>query len=405
MIPVAEARARILAALAPVPVEWVALADAFGRVLAEPVFARRTQPPFDVSAMDGWAVRASDVAALPARLRITGAVRAGTMPEAPIGMGGAMRIFTGAPLPSGADTIVLQEDAATDGDFVTVIEAPAAGRHIRRKGLDLAEGSVVASAGRRLSARDIALIAAANVPWVAVRRRPRIGLLSTGDELVRPGEPIGPSQIVSTNGLALSALVRAAGGDPVDLGIAADEPAALLRGAAAAAGCDLLVTLGGASVGDHDLVRPVLAQGGSSLDFWKIAMRPGKPLMFGRIGAMPLLGLPGNPVSSYVCALVFLLPALAVLSGAEPGGDGSVILPLGVAMPAGDQRQDYVRARIRIGANGRDEVVPAQVQDSSMLSVLAGADGLIVRPPLAAPATTGDPVPVLLFRTPMPSGA
>src|SRR5690348_12024586 len=306
MISVEEALARLLAPLVALPPEQVSVADAVGRVLAEDVAARRTQPPFAVSAMDGYAVRAEDVATVPAMLRIIAEIPAGAGYGGTVGKGEAARIFTGAPLPAGADAIVIQEDTERDGDRVEVREGAAKGRYVRRAGLDFAEGDVLLKAGQRLTPRHIGLAAAMNRPWLFVHRRPRVGILSTGDEIVMPGDPIGPHQIVSSNALALAAFVTACGGVPVLVGNAADDPEALRRFAAAARGVDLLVSTGGVSVGEHDLVRGVLAEDGLDIDFWEIAMRPGKPLMVGRYRGGPMIGLPGNPVSTLVCSLLFL---------------------------------------------------------------------------------------------------
>jgi molybdopterin molybdotransferase len=398
VISVEEALDRILAGLAsraPVAAEDVLLSDGLGRVLAEDVRARVTQPPAAVSAMDGWAVRAADVARVPATLRRIGAVPAGARFDGTVGAGETVRIFTGAPVPDGADTIVIQEDADQDGDRVTVREGAPTGTYVRPAGLDFVTGAIGLTAGRRLSARDIGLAAAMNHPWLRVRRRPRVAILATGDEIVRPGDPIGPNQIVSSNALALSALITAVGGDPIMLGIAPDETAALRRMAAGAQGADLLVTTGGASVGEHDLVRSGLAPDGLELDFWSIAMRPGKPLMFGRLGAVPLLGLPGNPVSSLVCALVFLKPALEALLGLARPREMRQTALLATDLKANDRRQDYLRARFEGDADDQRRVAPFAKQDSSMLSPLAQADCLIVRPPNAPALAAGNPVEII----------
>src|SRR5438128_129909 len=358
MISVEEALARLLAPLEAVPPEQVSLADAVGRVLAEEVAARRTQPPFAVSAMDGYAVRAEDVAQVPARLRIVAEIPAGAGYDGTLGPGEAARIFTGAPLPAGADAIVIQEDTARDGDKVEVREGAAKGRYVRRAGLDFAEGEVLLRAGKRLTPRDIGLAAAMNRPWLFVHRRPRVGILSTGDEIVMPGDPIGPHQIVSSNALALAAFVTACGGVPILVGNAPDDPDALRHIAAAAQGTDLFVTTGGVSVGEHDLVRDVLSEEGLAIDFWQIAMRPGKPLMVGRYRGTPMLGLPGNPVSTLVCALLFLRPALDRLSGAAILGEAAPTARLGAALPKNDRRQDYLRSRLARAADGALEVFP-----------------------------------------------
>ena len=398
MISVEEALGRILAGLAdraPVAAEDILLSDGLGRVLAEDVRARVTQPPAAVSAMDGWAVRADDVARVPATLRRVGAVPAGQHFAGTVGPGETVRIFTGAPLPAGTDTIVIQEDADQDGDRVSVREGAPKGTYVRPAGLDFTAGAIGIKAGRRLTARDIGLAAAMNHPWLRVRRRPRVAILATGDEIVRPGDPIGPNQIVSSNALALSALVTSVGGDPIMLGIAPDETSALRRMAAGAAGADLLVTTGGASVGEHDLVRSGLASDGLALDFWSIAMRPGKPLMFGKLGAVPLLGLPGNPVSSLVCGLVFLKPALETLLGLERAETPRHTAVLACDLKANDRRQDYLRARLESAEGETRRVRPFPKQDSSMLSPLAQADCLVVRPPHAPAVPAGTPVEII----------
>src|SRR5712692_7956199 len=338
MISVEEALARLLAPLEKLPFEQISIADAVGRVLAEDVAARRTQPPFAVSAMDGYAVRADDLGQIPATLRIVAEIPAGAGFGGTLGEGEAARIFTGAPLPDGADTIIIQEDTERHGDRVEIREGAARGRYVRRAGLDFAECEVLLHAGRRLTPRDVGLAAAMNRPWLFVHRRPRVGILSTGDEIVMPGDPIGPHQIVSSNSLALAAFVAACGGIPVSVGNAPDDPAALRRIAAATRGVDLLVTTGGASVGEHDLVREALAADGFELDFWQVAMRPGKPLMVGRYRGTPMLGLPGNPVSTLVCALLFLKPALDRMSGAAAAVEALPTARLGVALPKNDRR-------------------------------------------------------------------
>ncbi|MGO4126179.1 gephyrin-like molybdotransferase Glp [Inquilinus sp. YAF38] len=395
MIPVAEARARILSAFAALPAETVPLPAGLGRILAEPVAARLTQPPLDVSAMDGWAVRAADVATVPATLRRIGEVPAGGRFEGTVGPGQCVRIFTGAPLPDGADAVVLQEDTDADSDRVTVREGVAAGRHVRKAGLDFRASDVLLQPGRRLTARDIGIAASANHPWLRVRRRPRVAVLATGDEIVLPGEALGPSQIVSSNSHALAALIRSCGGEPVDLGIARDNAESLATLAAGAHGADLVVTTGGASVGEHDLIRSVLGERGLALDFWKIAMRPGKPLIFGRLGDTPLLGLPGNPVSTMVCGWLFLRPAVWALQGAETS-ENRVTAVLGRDLPANDRREDYLRARIERTDSGY-VATPFPAQDSSMLSLLAAADGLVIRSPHAPAAARGESVEAVLF--------
>ena len=390
MISVEEARTRLLAPLAPLGAEQVALSEAFGRVLSEDVAARRTQPPWPVSAMDGYAVRAADVARVPARLAIIGSVPAGQSFEGTVGPGQAVRIFTGAPVPDGADAIVIQEDTERDGDRVTVKEGAPAGRYVRRAGLDFSEGAVGLAKGRRLTARDVGLAAAMNRPWLLVYRRPRVAVLPTGDEVVMPGDPVGPNQIVSSNALALGALIESLGGVPIQLSIAPDDSSSLQRIAEGARGADLLVTTGGASVGDHDLVRDALGRTGLEIDFWSVAMRPGKPLIVGRFRDTPMIGLPGNPVSTLVCGLLFVKPAIERLQGLAAAEEPPLRARLRVSLGANDRRQDYLRAKLVRAADGTPEVEPFRVQDSSMLSLLAAADCLVVRMPHAPAAAAGD---------------
>jgi molybdopterin molybdotransferase len=397
MISVEQALRRLLAPLQSLAGEQVPVSDGLGRVLAEDIVSRRTQPPFAVSAMDGYALRAGDVGVVPARLRVVGAAPAGSAFAGRVGAGEAVRIFTGAPMPAGADCVVIQEDTTPEGDWVIVREGVSAGRYVRPEGLDFRAGDLGLSAGTVLSARDVGLAAAMNRPWLSVRRRPRVAILATGDEVVMPGEPIGPNQIVSSNGLALGALVTACGGIPLQLGIALDNPDHLRALAHGAAGADMLVTTGGASVGEHDLVQSALAREGLEIDFWKIAMRPGKPLMVGRLKDTPMLGLPGNPVSSLVCGLLFLKPALETLLGIPRSIQAPQTARLAVALEANDRRQDYLRAKTRHVADGEIEVEPFTRQDSSMLSLLAQADCLVVRPPLAPAAPPGERVPIVPF--------
>ncbi|PPQ35856.1 molybdopterin molybdotransferase MoeA [Rhodopila globiformis] len=394
MISVEEARARILEVLRPTPAEVVALAEAWNRVTAAPVVARLTQPPVDVSAMDGYALRAADGAA-GAVLAVIGAAPAGHPFDGVVGPGQAVRLFTGSAVPAGADAILLQEDAARDGDSVRVNESVTLGRHIRRAGQDFAAGDAVIPAGRRITARDAGLAAAANHPWLPVHRRPRVAILATGDEIAMPGEPIPPGGIVSSNSHALASLVRAAGGAPMILPNARDDAAAIAAVADAVAGMDLLVTTGGASVGDHDLVIAALQSRGLTLNFWQIAMRPGKPLLFGQLGTTPVLGLPGNPVSALVCAILFLLPALMRLSGLPAAALPTTAAVLGSAVRANDRRADYLRASIACDAAGRLVATPFPVQDSAMLRRLANADALVLRPPHAPALEEGAEVSVI----------
>jgi molybdopterin molybdotransferase len=394
MISVEEARGRILDSLRPVPAEIVALAEAWNRVTAQDVIARLTQPPADVSAMDGYALRAAD-GGLNAVLRVIGAAPAGHPFDGRVEAGEIVRLFTGSYVPDGADAILLQEDATRDGETVRVNEAVVAGRHIRRAGQDFAAGDVVIQTGRRMTARDVGLAAAANHPWLALHRRPRVAILATGDEIAMPGEPIPPGGIVSSNSHALAALVRAAGGEPMILPIARDEHDAIAAVADSVAGMDMLVTTGGASVGDHDLVISALQARGMTLDFWQIAMRPGKPLLFGQLGVTPVLGLPGNPVSAMVCAILFLLPALSRLSGLPAAPPPVSTAVLGAAVKANDKRADHLRAMVSADTAGRTVVTPFPVQDSAMLRRLAHADALILRAPHAPALSEGAEVGII----------
>ena len=396
MISVAEARTRILEVLSPTPAETLGLAEAWNRVTAAPVTARLTQPPADVSAMDGYALRAAD-GTRGAVLRVIGAAPAGHPFHGSVGPGQAVRLFTGSLVPPGADTILLQEDATASGATVQVNETVVAGKHIRRAGQDFRAGEILIPAGQRLSARDIGLCAAANHPWLAVHRRPEIAILATGDEIALPGEPIPQGGIVSSNAHALAALVQAAGGRARVLPIAPDTEEAIAAAAAGARGADMLVTTGGASVGDHDLVVPGLAARGLTVDFWKIAMRPGKPLMFGRMGdgGVPVLGLPGNPVSALVCAILFLMPAIARMAGLPAGAPPTERARLGAPLPANDRRADHLRAHLEPGADGEAVVTAFGRQDSAMLNRLAAANALILRAPNAPALAVGAAVEVI----------
>jgi molybdopterin molybdotransferase len=381
MISVDEARERLFAAAPRIEVETVPLEAAVGRVAAKPVVAERTQPPFRSSAMDGYAVHAGEIAG---GLEVVGQSAAGRRWDAPLAPGEAIRIFTGAPVPDGADAVLIQEDARIDGRRLFATDIVRPGDNIRAEGLDFRAGDVLVDAGTRLQPRHVALAGAGGHATLEVARRPRVAFLSTGDELVPPGAPTGPDQIVASVTPALAALVARAGGEAVDLGIAPDDlPVIVARAREGLGAADILVTLGGASVGDHDLIRPALEELGVPLDFWRVAIRPGKPLMF---APSPLvLGLPGNPVSGVVCSVVFLIPLVEAMQGAPPGPelhDGTLAVPVGKNGP----RRDHMRAR-RDG----NRLTPFPVQDSSMLSVLAAADALLVREPHAPAAEAGEP--------------
>ena len=394
MIPVGEARARILEAMPRMPLEWVALPAAHGRVLARDLHAGRSQPPLAVSAMDGYAVRSEDLREPGARLRIVGEVPAGRVFAVRVGPGEAVRIFTGAPLPEGADAVLMQERAEVSGDELRAQVALPPGKFVRPAGLDFEAGWKGLGAGHLLDARALGLAAAMGHAWLPVRRRPRVAILATGDELVRPGEVPGPAGIVSSNNPTLMAMVEGWGGDPVDLGIARDRPEDLLHALDQAAGADLLVTSGGASVGAYDLVQDTLVAHGLAVDFWKIAMRPGKPLIFGRFRSIPFLGLPGNPVSAAVCAIVYLRAALLTCLG-RPTELPVSRAPLAAPLAANDEREDYMRAYWRSDGGRPPRVQPADRQDSSMFATFAHADLLLRRPPHDPARAAGETVEVI----------
>ncbi|KIZ40843.1 MULTISPECIES: gephyrin-like molybdotransferase Glp [Rhodopseudomonas] len=397
LMPVADALSAVLDGALPLPEESVALDTAHRRVLARDLAALRTQPPQPMSAMDGYAVRAADVATAGARLRVIGEVAAGRPADVALRDGEALRIFTGGVIPAGADTVVIQEDTLRDGDIVTITEAAQPGRHIRPAGIDFETGQVLLRRGTRLSDRDLSLAAGMNHPMLPVHRRPLVAMLATGDELVMPGTEPGPGQIVYSNGYALRALARDEGAEITDLGIAADTMEATTSAIRRArdAGADLLVTTGGASAGDHDMVKRALEAEGVDLAFWKIAMRPGKPMMHGRRGAMAVIGLPGNPVSSYVCAFLFMVPLIRALAGRHEVHHVPQPAKLGGDLPANDQRQDYVRARLEIDPDGQLLATPVQRQDSSLLGKLAAAQALVIRSPFAPAASAGSACTIL----------
>ena len=317
MLSVAEALAKVTGGVERVSAEQVALPEALGRVLASDVAARLTHPPVAVSAMDGYAVRAAAVADVPATLKQIGESAAGSGFAGSVGPGETVRIFTGAPLPDGADTIIIQEVTDADGETITIKESAKEGHFVRPAGLDFSEGEILLKAGRVLTARDLGLAAAMNVPWLDVRRRPRIAYTATGDEVVMPGDPLGPNQIISSNSVALGAYIETLGGTPVNLGIARDSEDSLRQVFEGARGMDMLITMGGASVGDYDFVRKVLSAEGMDLGFYRVAMRPGKPLIFGHLGGVAVLGLPGNPVSAGVTSAIFLQAAMAKMLGLD----------------------------------------------------------------------------------------
>lgn len=397
LLSVPEALARVTEGIEPLAAERVPLAAARGRVLAQDLRARLTQPPFDASAMDGYALRGADVSSLPANLKLVGQSAAGAGFAGEIRAGETVRIFTGAPVPRGADTVVLQEDAEQTGDVITV-KAGRPGAHIRPQGQDFTEGEMLLKAGTRLGARELMLAAAMNHAELAVRCRPKVAVLATGDELVPPGSKLAPDQIVSSVPFGLSGLIEAVGGEAMMLGIAKDDLESLTTLARTGSAAEILLTIGGASVGDRDLVGAALRKEGLELSFWKIAMRPGKPLLHGRLGQQRVLGLPGNPVSAFVCARVFLVPMLELMLGARPEEGSHAEAVLDCELEANGSRQHYLRAISTWTDKGERRVRPVPSQDSSLVAALARADCLIVRPPDAPPAERGAYVEILSLK-------
>jgi molybdopterin molybdotransferase len=397
LLSVEEARSRIIEAIRPLNWMRIELGGALGRALAEDIVASRAHPPAAVAAMDGYALRSADALSLPVKLKKIGTSRAGARFDGKVSVAGCVRIFTGAILPEGADTIALQEDASEHNDAVQIMRVPEPGRHIRPAGSNYPAGQLCLAQGRILTARDIGVIASCGYDHVLVRRKPRIAILATGDELVDPGGSPGPDQIFGSNSAAIAAAVMAWGGEPVDLGIAGDRIDAIAGAINAAVGADLLVTSGGASVGEHDLVRNALATRGFTSGFWKVAMRPGKPVIFGKLDEMPVLGMSGNPVSALVSALMFLRPAIKAMLGLP--AEQNIFEPavLGAAMAENHVREDYVRTRLDRDPNDRLVAVPFETQDSAMLAMLANADGLIRRRPHAPPAPKGTLIDVIVF--------
>jgi molybdopterin molybdotransferase len=394
MISVSEARAKIVGAVSPVGTESISVLESLGRVLAENAVARISHPAANVSAMDGYAVRAAD-AVLNATLKVTGTSAAGHPWDGSVNAGEAARIFTGAHVPTGADTVVLQEDTTAADGKVTINEAAILGKHIRPQGQDFKTGETVLYAPRRISYRDVGLLAAMNLAQVNVFKRPRIGVLSTGDEVVMPGDDVKYGQLVSANGPGLCAFVASFGATPVHLGIARDDAASLTAMADAAKGLDMLITTGGVSVGDHDLIAKVLGENGLNVDFHKIAMRPGKPLLFGNLKGIPFFGLPGNPVSAMVCAILYVGPALERMQGLEGAAPKTIRARLSIGIKANDKREDFLRATLERTETGELIATPYPKQDSAMISTLAKADGLIIRPPFAPQAQPGDVVELI----------
>ena len=390
MISVAEALDHLFALADPLPVETVPLRAAARRVLAHEVQATRTQPPFDASSMDGYALKSIE-ADLHAQFKVVGEAAAGHAWSGTVGAGQAVRIFTGAPVPDGADHVVIQENVTRTGDLITITDDSDAKSNIRPAGVDFFEGTAM-SAPRRLTPGDIALLASMNIAQVPVAKRPAVALISTGDELVMPGEAPGPDQIMASNTFGLAAMLDALGAEARILPIARDNVASLRTVLGLARGADLVVTIGGASVGDHDLVAGVAAEMGMEQSFYKVAMRPGKPLMAGRLNGTPMVGLPGNPVSAMVCGTVFLAPMLRAMMGLPAAPAPQVRRVLSAPLSENGPRSHYMRAIV-----ASDTVADAGAQDSSLLSVLACANALIVRPPNDPARAAGEPVEVVLL--------
>ena len=396
LLAVGDALAQILADASPLPAEDVSLDDSLGRVLTEDLKALRTQPPADVSAMDGYAVRGADVATAPVTLKLVGEVAAGHPFAGRVGAGQAARIFTGGVMPDGTDTVVIQELTKREGDMVAINKPTAKGRNVRNEGIDFTAGQVLLTKGHRLSDRDLMLAAAMNYPRLRVHRRPKVAVLGTGDELVPPGSAPKPGEIVYSNGYALRALAQSEGAVPIDLGVVGDRIEAITAAVrrARAEKADVLLTTGGASVGEHDLVQKALAAEGLALSFWRLALRPGRPMMYGRLGALQVLGVPGNPVSSYVCTFLFLVPLLRALAGRSDAVLARAQARLGRELPENDEREDYLRATLADGPEGM-VATPLANQDSSLMAPLSAAQCLVIRPPHAPKAAAGSPCVIL----------
>ena len=398
LISVEEALLRVLDGVSTLPAEEIPIDAAHGRVLAATLASRRTQPPADLSSMDGYAVLAADIAEVPARLRLIGESAAGRPFQGNMKAGETVRIFTGAVMPPGGDQVVPQENVARDGDDITINTLPK-GKFVRRQGFDFKAGQVMLEAGRRLNARDIGLAAAMDHAKLMATKKPRVAIIATGDELVEPGGGDAPDKIVASNPVTLAALIRQEGGEPVSLGIFPDRVDAI-GGAIRSArnlDIDLLVTLGGASVGDHDLIVPALTQEGFDIAFHRMAMRPGRPMLLGLSDNLRAIGLPGNPVSAFVCAFLFLVPLLRKLQGRSDALPQTESALLGRAVDANDHRQDFLRAKFSRRGDGQLVATPFKLQDSSMQAVLHAADGLVVRAPHAPAAPEGAPCDVLRF--------
>lgn len=397
LLPVADALSRVLDGVETTDAQAIPLQEAAGRILAVDLKATLTQPPFDASAMDGYAVRAEDVTSTPCTLKLVGAAAAGHPFSGRVASGETVRIFTGAPVPEGADTVIMQENTKSGDDGVSFLEGADEGNFVRPRGFDFSEGQSLIAAGRRLGAREMTLAATMNVATVSVWRKPVVAILATGDELVRLGEVPGEGQIISSIPYGIAAMVESAGGQPLLLGIAKDTKESLAEHIERAANADILLTIGGASVGEHDLVQGALKDRGMALDFWKIAMRPGKPLMFGTLDAQRVLGVPGNPVSALVCSRIFLVPMLERMLGLAHSRSSESRVTLAAPVGENGPRQHYMRATLTKNESGQTLASPVRSQDSSLLSPLAEAGCLLVRPPHAPAAETGDEIPALLL--------
>jgi molybdopterin molybdotransferase len=395
MLAVDEALKSVLLGIKQLDYEQISIDQSLGRVLAIDLISRLTQPPSAVSAMDGYAVSVNDLATIPVTLKQIGESAAGKSFNGKILAGQTVRIFTGASIPEGANTIIMQEDTEKSAGGIIIKEAAPEGKYIRPAGMDFKKDQKLLKAGTRLNARNIGLAAAMNIPWIKVTRKPRIAILSTGNELVLPGEFVGQDKIISSNSLGLAAMVSANGGIPINLGIAKDDPRSLKNAVSQLSGVDMLITIGGASVGDYDLIKSVLSKEGLNITFSRVAMRPGKPLIFGNIFGTPMLGLPGNPVSASVTATLFLLPAISKMLGAEDSSHNTETAALGRDVKKNDSRQDYLRAKLAINKAGEKIVTPFARQDSSMLKNYAKADCLIIRQPFAVPLAKGEIVSII----------
>ena len=396
LLAIDQALIKVTESLKITKTEKVSVAKALNRVLADDIFAKLTQPPFNSSAMDGYAVKANDLRNIPSTLTIVGEAAAGHSYSIALKSGEAVRIFTGAPVPEGADTVIIQENTSRDGNQVTVSSGNSVGANIRFAGTDFSEGDVLLHSGSVLSAKDLSLAAAMNWGVLPVRKKPVVAILATGDELVEPGNTPSSDQIISSIPSGLSALIEQWGAEPKYLGIARDTLESLETKISSAQGADILVTLGGASVGDHDLVQEVLKKSGMELNFWKVAIRPGKPIMYGVLDETHALGLPGNPVSAFVCAQIFLKEMIGSLLGTEKAGSGYNQAILDQDLPENGPRQHYMRATTKVSdQGGLPSVTPAASQDSSLLKTLAYSDCLIVRSPHAPAAKRGDCINII----------